>query len=74
MERTYKVAYKFYKYDTTRYTNVRAKSKAEAYDREGNAKVPNAYNGSFPYSAWVVQVRYANGRVHMFNTSEAMAY
>ena len=72
--KTYRVAYKFYMWDTVRYIAVQANSKAEAYDRAVWEKIPNAYKGDFPYSAWVESVKFANGKVHRFNTSEGNAY
>ena len=74
MKKTYKVADKFYQWDTVRYMYVQATNKAEAYYRAVWEKIPNAYKGDFPYSAWVESVKYANGRVHKFNTSEGNAY
>ncbi len=74
MDRTYRVAFKFYEFDTVRYINIKADNKGDAYDRAVWERIPNAYKGEFPYSAWVESVKYANGRVHRFNAIEGLAY
>ena len=70
----YRVKFKFYKWDTERHIDVSAKSKADAYDKAVWEKIPNAYKGEFPYSAWVYSVTYQNGNYRRFNTSEGNAY
>ena len=70
----YRVAYKFYQWDSVRYISIKAKSKADAYDKACWEVIPNVWKGSFPYSAWVESVTYSNGRTRRFNTSEGNAY
>lgn len=70
----YTVAYKFYKFDITRHIVVLADTKAEAYERAYWEKIPNAWKGEFPYSAWVESVTYQNGNQRFFNTLEGKPY
>lgn len=71
---TYRVAYKFYKYDSVRHIALLAKSKADAYERAVWEYIPNMWKGDFPYSAWVESVTYQNGNYRRFNTHEGKPY
>ena len=67
----YTVAYREWNGAAEQETVVMAASKADAW--AAVAMEPTA-DGDYVYSAWVVSVQYANGRIQYFNTSEGNAY
>ena len=50
-----------------------AESAAEAYDKATYVAIPEK-EGTVPYSSWVDNVTYQNGKQHFFNNHEGKAY
>ena len=69
----YFVEYKMYSADQVRGICVRARNKAEAWDKAVYETIP-AVEGEVPYSAWVASVTYQNGNYRRFNTFEGNPY
>lgn len=65
--RKYTVAYRPWSSGEAKEKTVSAKNAYDAW--EAVASNPQE-DGSLPYSAWVTQVTYANGKKHTFNSSE----
>ena len=53
--------------------DVLARSKADAWDKAYFEAIPER-EGSIPYSAWVANVTYNNGKQRFFNTFEGNPY
>lgn len=69
----YVVLYKMNKSSDVDNIYVHTLSKEEAYDYAVHEIIPDLEGGS-PYSAWVQEVHYLNGRTHLFNTHEGKPY
>ena len=69
----YGVAYKMYDVASEKKVYVPANSKAEAYDKATYDVIP-FIEGSTPYSSWVENVTYQNGKYKTFNTFEGKPY
>ena len=70
---TYTVAYRMYWCDTSRYINVRARNKSEAYMLRKYEAIPRKEDGQ-AYAVWVESITYDNGNWRMFNTFEGKPY
>lgn len=69
----YWVKYRLYGCGEEKGIDVLATSKADAYDKAVFEAIPER-EGEIPYSAWVDNVTYNNGKQRFFNTSEGNAY
>ena len=69
----YWVEYKMYFADTVKGIDVVAGSAAEAYDKATYEAIPEK-EGTIPYSSWVANVTYQNGKQHYFNNFEGKEY
>ena len=66
----YTIFYKlFFPTDNVDSVTVTANNKEEAYDKAVYEAIPQIEK-VMPYSAWVQDVTYSNGRVQTFNTFE----
>lgn len=66
---TYYVKYRMHSADEVKGICIPARSKFDAYDKAVYEEIPKA-NGSLPFSAWVHEVTYNNGKRKVFNTTE----
>lgn len=69
----YWVKYRLYQFSEELGIDVLAKNKYEAYDKATYEVIPKKH-GMCPYSSWVDNVTYNNGKQKFFNTSEGNAY
>lgn len=69
----YLVKYRLHQTSPVDHIHVYALSKEEAYDYAVNEVIPDT-DKYYPYSAWVQEVHYLNGRTHLFNTHEGKPY
>lgn len=69
----YCVRYKMYSADDVKYVCVVARNKADAYEKAVYEEIPKK-EGSLPYSAWVENVTYRNGKCKKFNSFEGKRY
>ena len=69
----YVVSYKMRKSSDVDHVYVYTLSKEEAYDYAVYEIIPDL-EGILPYSAWVQEIHYLNGRIHVFNTHEGKPY
>ena len=70
---TYYVKYRMHSTSEEKCICVPAKSKVEAYDKAVYEMIPKV-NGCLPFSAWVYEVTYNNGKSKKFNTCEGLPY
>ena len=70
---TYYVKYKVNSCSEVKGICIAARNKAEAYDKAAYEEIPKI-EGSLPYSAWVHEVTYSNGKRKLFNTFEGKPY
>lgn len=73
MMKAYFVKYKMHSADNVKEIKVVANNKADAYDKAVFEDIKN-FEGSLPYSAWVVKAIYNNGSIKQFKTFEGKAY
>ena len=69
LSKHYRVEYRMYECGDLHHTYVGAANKYEAYDKAVYEIIPDM-EGRCPYSAWVVNVTYSNGNIHVFNSTE----
>ena len=71
--KSYYVKYKMHSAGEVLGICVNARSKEEAYDKACYEAIPNR-EYELPYSTWVFEVTYANGKRKFFNTCEGHPY
>lgn len=69
----YMVMYKMHEAGEVEHIHVYTLTKEETYDYVVYEFVPSI-EGKYPYSAWVKEVHYLNGKIHVFNTHEGKPY
>lgn len=69
----YYVKYRMHSAADVKGISVVAKNKVEAYEKAVYEAIPKI-EGSLPFSAWVYEVTYANGKRRFFNTCEGLPY